>query len=107
MDQGRAEACRITLGQTNLVRVSKTVLAMLRAQACLKLVFTCSKDLVKLVFWQGKRSRPVTLHAIRPETMTAYRDRLSACLANGRSPGRKIQVASRGTGVALKANVSL
>jgi pimeloyl-ACP methyl ester carboxylesterase len=29
----------------------------------------------------------------------------SACLATGRPPGRKIQAASRGTGVGLKANV--
>jgi hypothetical protein len=36
MDQGRAEACRITLGQTNLVRVSRTVFTDAPPQACLK-----------------------------------------------------------------------
>lgn len=68
MDQGRAEACRITLGQTNLVRVSRTVLPMLRAASLLE----AGLHLLQ-------RSRQVS-------PLQAYSDRPSACLAKGRLP---------------------
>jgi hypothetical protein len=93
MDQGRAEACRIMVGQINLVRVSKTVLPMLRAASLPEAGLHLLQRFHHVSPLAGKAITSGELHAISPETMTAYSDRLSVCLAKGRLPGRKIQVA--------------